>query len=108
MKNTRIICLCLALIALLALVGCNSEIPEETTEALGVSTEAPAIEGTDPIETEPVETMKVVVFSVRAVKGNLLNKYRLELAETDKSIQGYENGIFYERNTQKYVSAKKS
>lgn len=54
MKNTRIICLCMALIALLALVGCNSEIPEETTETVA-DTEAPAIE-TDPIETEPVET----------------------------------------------------
>ena len=54
MKNTRIICLCLALIALLALVGCNSEIPEETTETVA-DTEAPAVE-TDPIETEPVET----------------------------------------------------
>jgi site-specific DNA-methyltransferase (adenine-specific) len=28
-------------------------------------------------------------------------EYRLELAETDKSIQGYENGIFYERNSQR-------
>ena len=54
MKNTRIICLCLALIALLALVGCNSEIPEETTETVA-DTEAPVVE-TDPIETEPVET----------------------------------------------------
>ena len=32
-------------------------------------------------ETEAVETMKVVVFSVKSVKGNLLNKYRLELAD---------------------------
>jgi site-specific DNA-methyltransferase (adenine-specific) len=24
---------------------------------------------------------------------------RLELAQTDKSIQGYENGVFYERNS---------
>ena len=55
MKNTRIICLCMALLALLALVGCNSEIPEETTEALGVSTEIFPT-GTDPVETEPVET----------------------------------------------------
>ena len=54
MKNTRIICLCMALIALLALVGCNSEIPEETTETVA-DTEAPVVE-TDPIETEPVET----------------------------------------------------
>ena len=54
MKNTRIICLCLALIALLALVGCNSEIPEETTETVA-GTEAPVVE-IDPIETEPVET----------------------------------------------------
>ena len=28
-------------------------------------------------------------------------EYRLELAETDKTIQGYENGIFYERNSQR-------
>ena len=55
MKNTRIICLCLALIAFLALVGCNSEIPEETTEALGVSTE-PVLTETDPAETEPEVT----------------------------------------------------
>ena len=52
MKNTRIICLCLALATLIALVGCNSEIPEETTETVA-DTEAPAIE-TDPIETEPI------------------------------------------------------
>ena len=32
-------------------------------------------------ETEPVETMRVVVFSVKSVKGNLLNKYRLEYAD---------------------------
>lgn len=55
MKNTRIICLCLALIALLALVGCNSEIPEETTEALGVSTE-PVLQDTDSADTEPEVT----------------------------------------------------
>ena len=55
MKNPRIICLCLALIAFLALVGCNSEIPEETTEALGVSTE-PVLTETDPAETEPEVT----------------------------------------------------
>ena len=56
MKNTRIICLIMALATLIALAGCNSELPEETTEALEISTGAPVIEETDTIETEPEET----------------------------------------------------
>ncbi len=55
MKNTRIICLCMAIFALLALVGCNSEIPEETTEVWGISTETVLLE-TDPTATEPEVT----------------------------------------------------
>lgn len=55
MKNTRIICLCMALVTLLALVGCNSEIPEETTEPT-VTTEAPVIGQTEPAATEPEVT----------------------------------------------------
>ena len=55
MKYTRVICLIVALATLIALVGCNSELPEETTEAIGVSTEILSNE-TDPVETEPVET----------------------------------------------------
>ncbi len=51
MKNTRIICLIAVLAALIALVGCNSEIPEETTEPV-ITTEAPVIE-TEPEVTEP-------------------------------------------------------
>ncbi len=55
MKNTRIICLCLALATLIALVGCNSEIPEETTEPI-ITTEAPVLDVTEPAETEPEVT----------------------------------------------------
>ena len=52
MKNTRIICLILALATLIALVGCNSEIPEETTESV-ITTEAPVLDATEPEATEP-------------------------------------------------------
>ena len=31
----------------------------------------------------------------------LLTQKRLDLAETDKNIQGFSDGIFYERNSQK-------
>ena len=55
MKNTRIICLILALATLIALVGCNSEIPEETTEPI-ITTEAPILDVTEPAETEPEVT----------------------------------------------------
>ena len=36
-----------------------------------------------------------------------LAEKRLELAETDKSIQGYRDGIFWERNSQHYRSQKR-
>lgn len=41
------------------------------------------LDGTDIVEseTEHVETMKVAVFSAKAVKGNLLNEYRVTLAD---------------------------
>lgn len=53
---------------------------------------APQQDGNDPIssgtdvgekipEPKPVETMKVAVFTLKAVKGNLLNKQRVELAD---------------------------
>lgn len=51
MKNTRIICLIAVLAALIALVGCNSELPEETTVSDPI-TDAPASE-TEPEVTEP-------------------------------------------------------
>ncbi len=52
MKNTRIISLCLALITILALVGCNHNIPEETTEPV-ITTEAHVLDATEPEVTEP-------------------------------------------------------
>lgn len=36
-----------------------------------------------------------------------LTKKRLELAETEKSIQGYSNGVFWERNSIHYQNKKK-
>ena len=60
MKYIRIICLILALITVISLVGCNStDIPAETTEAPAVNTGAPeasedaTVEETEPTETEP-------------------------------------------------------
>lgn len=35
-----------------------------------------------------------------------LTEKRLELAETDKTIQGFADGVFYERNSQKEISRK--
>ena len=55
MKNTRIICLCLALATLIALVGCNQNTPEETTGSV-ITTEAPVLEVTEPEATEPEVT----------------------------------------------------
>lgn len=81
MKNVknimlRLLSTVICIVMLLSVVAC--------TPANSNDTEDVPSDGTDKItekETEPVETMKVVVFSVRAVKGNLLNKYRLELAD---------------------------
>ena len=72
----RLLSAVICVVMLLSVVAC--------TPANSNDTEDVPSDGTDKItekETEPVETMKVVVFSVRAVKGNLLNKYRLELAD---------------------------
>lgn len=55
MKNTRIISLCLALITVLALVGCNQNTPEETTESV-ITTSAPVLDVTEPEVTEPEVT----------------------------------------------------
>lgn len=55
MKNTRIISLCLALITILALVGCNQNTPEETTEA-PITTLAPSLDVTEPESAEPEVT----------------------------------------------------
>lgn len=62
--------LCIAM--LLSVVACTTVEPDDNGDATDKITDA---------ETEPVETMKVVVFSANAVKGNLLNKYRVELAD---------------------------
>ena len=55
MKTTRIISLCLALVTLLALVGCNQNTPEETTGSV-ITTEAPVLDVTEPEATEPEVT----------------------------------------------------
>lgn len=55
MKTTRIISLCLALITLLAFVGCNQNTPEETTGSV-ITTEAPVLDVTEPEATEPEVT----------------------------------------------------
>ena len=55
MKTTRIISLCLAIITILALVGCNQNTPEETTGSV-ITTEAPVLDVTEPEATEPEVT----------------------------------------------------
>lgn len=67
----RLLGLLLCVAMLFAVVSCTQASDGDGDESIA-DTEA---------ETEPVETMKVVVFSVKSVKGNLLNKYRLELAD---------------------------
>ena len=62
--------LCLAMI--FSLASCTRSESDTVGDATDKVTES---------ETEAVETMKVVVFSAKAVKGNLLNKYRLEYAD---------------------------
>lgn len=67
--------LVIAMIASLA--SCDSVIIEDDDNNDGVKQDA-----TDIVETTaPVETARVVVFSARGVRGNLLNEYRLELAD---------------------------
>ena len=68
----RLICLLLCVAMMLMAASCVAE-PEES--------DADATEAESEAETEPVETMKVVVFSAKAAKGIQLNKYRLELAD---------------------------
>ena len=65
----RLIAMLLCTIMILGVVSCNVADEKETAD------------GTDAVETEPVETMKVVVFSVKTSRGILLNKYRVELAD---------------------------
>ena len=68
----RLLSVILCIAMLLSVVACTTVEPDDNGDATDKITDA---------ETEPVETMKVVVFSANAVKGNLLNKYRVELAD---------------------------
>ncbi len=52
MKNTRFLCLIMALLAAITLIGCNPSTPEETTEPI-ITTDAPNGQITEPEETEP-------------------------------------------------------
>lgn len=65
----RLIAMLLCAVMLLSVAACTTA-PDDS-EATG-ETES---------ETAPVETMRVAVFSAKATKGNLLNKYRVELAD---------------------------
>lgn len=60
--------LCVAM--LLSFVACANSADDETESISDVET-----------ETEPVETMKVAVFSLNSMRGHLLNKYRVELKD---------------------------
>ena len=66
--------LCIAM--LFSVVACTTTQNDQVGDATDKITEDETQK-----ETEPVETMRVVVFSLKAVKGNLLNKYRVELAD---------------------------
>ena len=66
----RLISIFLCVAMLLAVTACTPE--TEDNDVTESETET---------ETEPVETMQVAVFSVKATRGILLNKYRVELAE---------------------------
>ena len=62
--------LCVAM--LLSVAACTSSDDDTVGDATDEVTES---------ETEAVETMRVAVFSVKSMKGNLLSKYRVELAD---------------------------
>lgn len=68
----RLLSVILCMAMLLSISACTTAPNDEISDSTDKITNA---------EAEPVETMKVVVFSVNAVKGNLLNKYRLEIAD---------------------------
>ena len=72
----RLVGVILCIVMLLSVVACTQS-PDTT---VGDATDKITETETE-TETEAVETMKVVVFKMKAVKGNLLNKYRLELAD---------------------------
>ena len=77
MKNTknilfRLLGVILCVAMLLSVAACIASNDTTVGDATDKITES---------ETEAVETMKVAVFSVKAIKGNLLNKYRVELAD---------------------------
>ena len=77
MKNTknilfRLLGVILCVAMLLSVAACTTSNDTTVGDATDKITES---------ETEAVETMKVAVFSVKAIKGNLLNKYRVELAD---------------------------
>lgn len=65
----------LALATLLSFSSCN--VVEVTPDA---TDEIESVKETGD-ETEPVETMRVAVFSMNAVRGNMLNERRVELAD---------------------------
>lgn len=94
MKNIRILSLIAAVVMMLSCIGCNSEIPEETTDLIVDTTVAPE---TTPAETEPEETEPPFEiyegpsadfkFTLESVLGNIsYNEYTDFLAKAEKSF----------------------
>ena len=93
MNNIRILSLIAAVVMMLSCIGCNSEIPEETTDLIVDTTIAPE---TPPAETEPEETEPPFEiyegpsadfkFTLESVLGNIsYNEYTDDLFITTKS-----------------------
>lgn len=94
MKNIRILSLIVAVVVMLSCIGCNSEIPEETTDLIADTTVAPE---TTPAETESEETEPPFEiyegpsadfkFTLESVLGNIsYNEYTDFLAKAEKSF----------------------
>ena len=69
----RLLALILSTLMIVSLASCTTASDENNQNASGTDIAES--------ETEPVETMQVVVFKANAYKGNLLNKQRLELVD---------------------------
>lgn len=79
MKNKRnilfrIVCAILCALMIFSLSACTAQ----TTDGENTESESKTVAESEP---EKIPTMKVVVFSLNATKGNILNKYRLEYSD---------------------------
>ena len=70
----RFICAILCALMIFSLSACTAQ----TTDGENTESESKTAAESEP---EKIPTMKVVVFSLKATKGNILNKYRLEYSE---------------------------